>query len=857
MQTELTIKAVDKYSSTLKKMEGVSGKFSDRVRADMKRIQSIRGPLKQIEDFRKQKKAVSASSDALSRAKEKQKQLLSEIRKAHQPSAKLRREYDRQRTAVDRLKAANERNRIQLGRVRDGLRGAGVNTSRLSDEQDRLSTSLNKATTGFDQQLKRMERVATAQKRMREEREKMDRRLSRAASFSFVGSASRQSGRGILRGVSNPLTAAKGFESAFGGVAKVVDFAGPGDREKLAGDIRALGRRIAVENGVIGFNQIIESAAQSGIAQKDLVAFAQRSAMGATAWDMSAAQTGEAMAKIKTGLKLSLPELNSLTDGINELTNQFGANAPDLVEFMRRSSAEGAIGGFSPAQTAAFGAAFMASGEIGADVASTSFRNMAKRLGKGDSATAAQRDGLSAIGLDAGATAQAMQADAVRTSLDVFDRIRALPAYQQGAVISQIFGDEARSVPKVLNNLELLRGTLELVSADANYAGSAQREFEKRTQTGEYKEQLADQNRTDAMIEAGQQLLEDYKKLSDAMTDLLQRTTKWMKAHPRLTKWIMRTTAAVGALALAGGALLTMGAAVIGSLAVMRFGLVGLGVNAGLAATRVLGVGGAMRGLLRVPKVALSKMVAPIKWTASLIPPIPWGSRVGKLTMTKGGWGRIITPLKWFGRGALRLIPVIGWAVFAAEVGYFLWSTVIRPVNWGEFISDVKAWMSENIFNFEWKSLLPDWDWSNIIPELPRFSLGGVGQQGGGSRGRRNDVAHGGAPTGRAVGGPFGKAPLLVGERGPELYFPNRSGFIANSSQLRDLLDRARKLTAATAVAGGVASGAAAGVNTLVHIGSVTIAVPPGMTSPERIVDLVEQRLGDRIGATLAASFSD
>ena len=70
------------------------------------------------------------------------------------------------------------------------------------------------------------------------------------------------------------------------------------------------------------------------------------------------------------------------------------------------------------------------------EVAATSFRNMGRALVRGEQATKAQRQAFKALGLDAVKTAKSMQKNALKTTLDVFDRIQALPEWQRASIAS-------------------------------------------------------------------------------------------------------------------------------------------------------------------------------------------------------------------------------------------------------------------------------------------------------------------------------------------------------------------------------------------------------------------------------------
>src|SRR5690606_9652241 len=115
---------------------------------------------------------------------------------------------------------------------------------------------------------------------------------------------------------------------------------------------------------------------------------------------------------------------------------------------MRRVAAQGAVFGFTSTQTAAFGSAMIGAGAQ-SDVAATSFRNMGRALTRGRSASKRQRAAFGAIGLDAEDVAKRMPQDALGTTLDVLERLAALPEHLQASVMSDLFGDEARALAPI------------------------------------------------------------------------------------------------------------------------------------------------------------------------------------------------------------------------------------------------------------------------------------------------------------------------------------------------------------------------------------------------------------------------
>lgn len=276
---------------------------------------------------------------------------------------------------------------------------------------------------------------------------------------------------------------------------------------------------------------------------------------------------------------------------------------------------------------------------------------------------------------------------------------------------------------------------------------------------------------------------------------------KWASLIP-LLKWTARMIPVIGWLALAGGLAwrllikdnvawrafidridwpalagpLSWAALIAPLLWIMRVPLIAWGALAG--------------------RLAWSALVAPLVWTAGRIPAIRWLAAAGVLA-----WPTLITALKW----TARFIPAIGWAVLA---GQLLWSLLLSKLPWKDWIPDIDwtYW-----FSFRWVDKLPKWNWAAIIPEFnlgSRLKLspnipGASGAVTPGSAGPpppdsalRDLYGLDGTPPGmdgplvqpRALGGGFNPGWLLTGEKGPELEYRNRGGFIAHNMALRSML---------------------------------------------------------------------
>jgi len=342
--------------------------------------------------------------------------------------------------------------------------------------------------------------------------------------------------------IAEPVKAAMDFESAMQDVRKVVNFPTP----KAFSDFKAqlLEMSKTVPLSVEGLARIAAAAGQAGIADKDILKFTEDAAKVGVAFDITADQAGDAMAKMMTGLGLNVDQVVSLTDAMNNLSNNQASSAADILDVVRRVGAQGKTFGFTAEQVAAFGSAMVSAGAE-TDVAATSFRNMGNALTKGASVTKRQREAYKELGLSATDVAKRMQKDAVGTTLDVMERIAKLPKAERNSVATNLFGNEARALPILLTNLPLLKESLGMVADKADYAGSSFKEFQLRSQTFANNLQLF-QNRLTALgIAVGNALMPPLNDLMDKLGPIVEDMTKWAGEHPKLIAGILGTAASL------------------------------------------------------------------------------------------------------------------------------------------------------------------------------------------------------------------------------------------------------------------------------------------------------------------------
>lgn len=377
--------------------------------------------------------------------------------------------------------------------------------------------------------------------------------------------------------IGSPIAAAVEFESAMADVTKVVEFDTPEAFQKFRNELIALSKEVPIS--VNGLAAIAAAAGQAGIAGEELVAFTNAAAKIGVAFDISADEAGTAMAKLMTGLGMTVEEVGLLADAMNHLSNAQASSASEILDVVRRVGAQGKQFGFTATEVSAFASAMIAAGAQ-SDVAATSFRNMGKALTMGESATKRVSGGLGKLGLDTVKLAKMMQEDAVGTTVMVLEKIAEMPKEMQAALSNDIFGSEARALGPLLTNLDLLKGSLDLVGDQGNFAGSAFREFEVRAKTSENAMQIFGNRLSAIKVIIGASLLPAINDLIEGLSPMLDQFAAFSTANPEIISGIVGTAAAFVGLKASISALTFVGLLGRGgALSMLSVGLKAIGAT--------------------------------------------------------------------------------------------------------------------------------------------------------------------------------------------------------------------------------------------------------------------------------------
>ncbi|GAA0394745.1 phage tail tape measure protein [Brevundimonas terrae] len=659
LRLQMILNATGNATKFLKGVRNDTDATSKALRAARERVNDLRKSASNIADYRKLNGKLGETREALTSARTEAARLAKAHAAAGSPTKQLSRALEIARHKVNQLQQAEQSQVRTLQDLRSKLSAAGLSTKNLSGSEAKLARETRSATDAMEAQRKKLEVLNQRKAQMAGARTRYDNIQSFAGTAAGAGASSIGAGMAAAA----PLVAASGaainFQDAMLDVKKVVDFETPLQFRQMNRDVLQLSRDLALP--AEGVSQIVAAAGQAKIPRAELKGFAQDAGQMGVAFGTTAEDAGQKMATWRTAFGMNQDAVRGLADEINYLGDNGNATALAISDVVTRVGPLGGVAGLAARETAALGATIVGMG-VAEEVAATGIKNTMLALTKGKAATKAQVTAYKALGLEAGAVAKAMQADAGGTIVDVLERVSKLSADEQASTLTQLFGSESvAAIAPMLSQLDVLKTNLDAVADSSKTSGSMAVEFANRMSGTKGAMDQAKEGIKGVAITAGTNFLPVIREVAIQVRDASERFTNFADAHPNVIKVAGTLLAIVaGALLIFGGLALAV-AAVLGPFALLQFALAG---SSALFAPVIAGLTG-MIGTTWAWTAAL--LANPMTWIVLAI--------VAAVALLAGGvfliyknWGTIGP---WFA-GVWTKIKEIGSAAIQALIFVFM-----------------------------------------------------------------------------------------------------------------------------------------------------------------------------------------
>jgi TP901 family phage tail tape measure protein len=468
-----------------------------------------------------------------------------------------------------------------LSQTKEQLDKAGIGTRQLGSHQRELAVKTDQATAALKREEDEFARLNAIMKKQAQARDSFNRGMAARSQMQSAGMSMGLAGAATGLPFVKMVKDYSSYEQAMLGVARQVQGARDANGKLTAiyyemGDgIKALSERIPMATTEIA--ALVEAGARMGIqGKKDLLAFAETTAITATAFDLPVDQIGESMGKLSNLYKIPISNIKELGDVINWLDDNALSKGGDIIDVMQRIAGTAATVKMSYRDAAALGSTFLSLGAE-AHIAATASNAMMRELAIADMQPKRFQAGMSALGLNSKEIQTSMASNATGTILKVLDAVNKLPDTKQLEVMTQLFGKEyGDDAAKLAKNVEEYRHQLELAHATAA-KGSMMREAGAKSDTLDAQYQLVKNRVFNESAALGNALRQPLMDLMGMFSNVLGRVTAWTKANPELTATLVRVGASIAVILTVLGGLALALAAFHGPMVIMRYGFAMLG----------------------------------------------------------------------------------------------------------------------------------------------------------------------------------------------------------------------------------------------------------------------------------------
>ncbi|BFD47063.1 MAG: hypothetical protein DMENIID0003_01370 [Wolbachia endosymbiont of Sergentomyia squamirostris] len=512
--------------------------FNSTIAGSTKQLSRIGSTIKQLESSSKSvSKFKQLSHDALLARRSwneleiKTKSLAQQIKNAEEPSKSLQNEFTRSKTAALKAKTAYLQKRSALHHLRTEFSKSGRDIKSLIGDQAKLGSSTQKLKNNYTA----LNSVMQKRKGVLAQRANLRAQMMDAVALGLTLAA--------------PLKAAISFESAMADVKKVVKFEDTdvNGLTKLGETLKEMSRTIPLSAAELA--QITASGGQLGIEAKDLTVFTDTVAKMATAFDMSAEEAGDAIAKLSNIYQIKIGEMANIGDAINHISDNTAAKAKDIVPALNRIGGTARQFGLTAVEAGALASSFISLGKT-PEKAGTAINAMLSKLQTASKQGGNFQKAFQQLKINAKEFEKAIGKNAQGTLVKFLETIAKLGKQERSSVLFDLFGLEYQDdIALLIGSLDEYKKSLRLINGE--YQGSMQREFENRANTTANNLQLLKNSIAEVGMNLGSVLLPPLNFTVNLLKSATTQVALYAKEYRVLTTVVISTIAALISIKIA------------------------------------------------------------------------------------------------------------------------------------------------------------------------------------------------------------------------------------------------------------------------------------------------------------------
>ncbi|WP_458695333.1 phage tail tape measure protein [Wolbachia endosymbiont of Rhagoletis cerasi] len=624
----------------------------------------------------KAKEAYLQKKDETSKAKlNEAKKLAAEAKKAysqHKKDKTFEADFDKAKKEAKEGRLAYLQKRGALHAFSEEVRKSGKNIQSLIRDQHKLGASAEKLRSQYT-------KLNSAIK-------KRDMFLGRKAYFrsQMLETA------GLALTLAAPIKVAIDFESAMADVKKVVKFAeddaahNQGAAE-FGQKLKELSRTIPLSAAELA--QIAASGGQLGVDKEELLGFTTTVAKMSTAFDMSAEEAGDSIAKLANVYGIEVAGMERVGNIINHLSDNSAAKAGDMVKALAIVGGSAKQFGLDIKETSSLVNAFISLGKQPAKAA-TAINALLSKLQTAEGQSKEFKAALEDMGITAEEMTQMISKNGQDALLYFFETLEKVGKQERSQILLNLFGQEYQDdIALLVGSLKNYKDAIKNLADEEEFKQSMQKEFDNRAATTANNLRLLRNAIAEVGMNLGSVMLPPLKWVSSILREITNPIAWFAEKCPFITTGIMSViTALIGlkVLVVSGGYAWNL---IRGGMLAFSVVLHGI-LKPALISLATYAIPAVITGLSVLKAATLSLATKAFPLLSSVIPVIVTGLRAITLAVISNPIGLLIAGLV---TGATLIIT--NWQKvksFFSSIWEYI-KSIIKPI--GEMFS----WMGNTV----------------------------------------------------------------------------------------------------------------------------------------------------------------
>ena len=573
LKLEVLLKAVDQATRPFKAIQTASKSLSGDIRTTQQSLRDLNGQASKIDSFRTASAQLAVTGQSLKQAKQEAAALAVQFKNTENPTRAQARALELAKKSATDLQLKYNGLRLSVQRQRQELSQAGINTRKLSSDEQRLKTTISETTVQLNRQREALARVSTQQAKLSAVKSRYESGQKLAAGARNAGMAGTGLAMSGLYAESRFIAPGIGFDKQMSGTQAILGLdKGDGKLAAIRQQARDIGATTAFSPGDVARTQT--TLARSGYKADDVLAATGSTVNLSLAAGVDIAEAADIITNMQSAFNLPTTEIQRVADVMTKGFTSSNTGLVELGEAMKYVAPIAEAAGASIESTTSMLGVLADNGIKGSMAgtgASAIFNRLQAPMGKAV-------DAIAELGVKTrDSKGNMLPVEGILKDIHTSFAKNKLGTAEQGEYLKVIFGEEA------------MKGAIKLVAAAGDGSlDNKRREIQDSAGTTELIAKIQTDNLDgdlknlqsaweDLQIEVFEKQDSALRKLTTTATDWISTVAAWTKANPELTKTLF--TVVTAALSIIG---------VLGGIGLIAWPVIA-GINAIIAAASLLG----------------------------------------------------------------------------------------------------------------------------------------------------------------------------------------------------------------------------------------------------------------------------